>query len=109
MKKLFFVFLALFSALDAQVSSLDIENIKNQQLDLIREEMKALQTTSVDTSTDTDFKEVTVISSPSKKAISEFFGYEYLLNDVSFVDFPESVSLGFHSHHKEVDRDVLAL
>lgn len=86
MKKLFFVFLALFSALDAQVSSLDIENIKNQQLDLIREEMKALQTTSVDTSTDTDFKEVTVISSPSKKAISEFFGYEYLLNDVSFVD-----------------------
>ena len=86
MKKFFFVFLALFSALDAQVSSLDIENIKNQQLDLIREEIKALQTTDVDTSIDTDFKEVTVKSSPSKKSISEFFGYEYLLNDVSFVD-----------------------
>ena len=86
MKKFFFVFLALFSALDAQVSSLDIENIKNQQLDLIREEVKALQTTSVDDSIDTDFKEVTVKSSPSKKSISEFFGYEYLLNDVSFVD-----------------------
>ena len=43
MKKFLFVFLALFSALDAQVSSLDIENIKNQQLDLIREEVKAFK------------------------------------------------------------------
>ena len=61
MKKFFFVFLALLSILDAQVSSLDIENIKNEQLDLIRSEMKDLQVTSADDVTVPDFKEVTIL------------------------------------------------
>lgn len=86
MKKFFFVFLALFSALDAQVSSLDIENIKNQQLDLIRDEMKNLQVTDLDDVTVPDFKEVTVVPGTIKEASSEFFGYDYFTNDVSFVD-----------------------
>ena len=55
MKKFFFVFLVLLSILDAQVSSLDIENIKNEQLDLIRSEMKDLQVTSIDDVTVPDF------------------------------------------------------
>lgn len=86
MKKFFFVFLALLSILDAQVSSLDIENIKNEQLDLIRSEMKDLQVTSADDVTVPDFKEVTIVPGPSKKVSSEFFGYDYFTNDVSFVD-----------------------
>lgn len=86
MKKFFFVFLALFSALDAQVSSLDIENIKNEQLDLIRSEMKDLQVTGIDDVTVPDFKEVTIVPGPSKKVSSEFFGYDYFTNDVSFID-----------------------
>jgi len=86
MKKFFFVFLALFSALDAQVSSLDIENIKNDQLDLIRSEMKDLQVTDIDDVTEPDFKEVTIVPGPSKKVSSEFFGYDYFTNDVSFID-----------------------
>lgn len=86
MNKFFFVFLALFSALDAQVSSLDIENIKNEQLDLIRSEMKDLQETSIDDVIVPDFKKVTIEPSPSKKVSSEFFGYDYFTNDVSFVD-----------------------
>ena len=72
MKKFFFVFLALFSALDAQVSSLDIENIKNEQLDLIRSEMKDLQVTSIDDVMMPDFKEVTIVSGPSKKVYQNF-------------------------------------
>ena len=86
MKKIFFVFLALFSALDAQVSSLDIENIKNQQLDLIRDEIKAFQDTETDDVIAPDFKEVTVVPETSKEVPSEFFGYDYFTNDVSFVD-----------------------
>ena len=86
MKKFFIVFLALFSALDAQVSSLDIENIRNEQLDLIRSEMKDLQVTSIDDVTVPDFKEVTIVPGTSKKVSSEFFGYDYFTNDVSFVD-----------------------
>ena len=72
MKKFFFVFLALFSALDAQVSSLDIENIKNEQLDLIRSEMKDLQVTSIDDVTVPDFKEVTIVPGTSKKYHQNF-------------------------------------
>ena len=86
MKKFFFVFLALFSALGAQVSSLDIENIKNQQLDLIRDEIKGFQDTETDDVIAPDFKEVTVVPDILKEVPSEFFGYDYFTNDVSFVD-----------------------
>ena len=86
MKKFFFVFLALFSALDAQVSSLDIENIKNEQLDLLRNEMKNLQVTDVDDVTVPDFKEVAIVPGTLKEVSSEFFGYDYFANDVSFID-----------------------
>ena len=86
MKKIIFVFLALFSALDAQVSSLDIEKIKNQQLDLIRDEMKDFQVTATDDVIAPDFKEVTVVPETLKEVSSEFFGYDYFTNDVSFVD-----------------------
>lgn len=86
MKKIFFVFLALFSALDAQVSSLDIENIKNQQLDLIRDEIKDFQDSETDDVIAPDFKEVTVVPETLKEVPSEFFGYDYFTNDVSFVD-----------------------
>lgn len=86
MKKFFFVFLALFSALDAQVSSLDIENIKNQQLDLIRDEIKGFQDTETDDVIAPDFKEVTLVPEILKEVPSEFFGYDYFTNDVSFVD-----------------------
>jgi protein involved in polysaccharide export with SLBB domain len=86
MKNFFFVFLALFSALDAQVSSLDIENIKNEQLDLLRNEMKDLQVTDVDDVTVPDFKEVAIVPGTLKEVSSEFFGYDYFTNDVSFID-----------------------
>ena len=79
-------FLALFSALDAQVSSLDIENIKNQQLDLIRDEIKDFQDSETDDVIAPDFKEVTVVPETLKEVPSEFFGYDYFTNDVSFVD-----------------------
>ena len=68
-----------------KVSRLDIENIKNQQLDLIREEMKDLSA-DVEEVTMPDFEEVTIVPAPSKKITSEFFGYDYFTNDVSFID-----------------------
>ena len=48
--------------------------------------MKDLQVTGIDDVTVPDFKEVTIVPGPSKKVSSEFFGYDYFTNDVSFID-----------------------
>lgn len=85
--KIFFVtFLFLLANLSAQISSLDIENIKKEQLDLIKEEMKDVADTTEDDAIKESFDEVTVVPPLDEKKTSEYFGYDYFKNDITFVD-----------------------
>ena len=85
--KIFFVtFLFLLANLSAQISSLDIENIKKEQLDLIKEEMKDVADTAEDDAIKESFDEVTVVPPLDEKKTSEYFGYDYFKNDITFVD-----------------------
>lgn len=85
MKKILFIYLCLLTLLNAQLSNLDIKNIGNEQLDLIREELKNQET--IPANVEAEPLETIIVETPEiDRDRSEFFGYDYFKNDITFID-----------------------
>ena len=82
------IFLGCITVITAQVSMSDINKISNQQLDLIREELK---TNSMISTSDIDLLEnaqppIVEIEASKSKIQSDYFGYNYFKKDINFFD-----------------------
>jgi len=86
MKNPFVVFLLLLSTVHSQMSSSDLEKLKNEQLDLIKNQIQ-LQNDDEEQKIEAEIQEVYINTDLDDQVNeSKFFGYDYFNNDLSFYD-----------------------
>ena len=94
MKNIYIIFILFLSTSFAQVSMSDINKISNQQLDIIKAELKANAEPNLEKSDITEIedsnilKPVSILSTDKEvnTNVESFFGYNYFKKDISFFD-----------------------
>ena len=86
MKNPFVVFLLLLCTVHSQMSSSNLEKLKNEQLDLIKDQIQ-LENDNEKQKIEAEIQEVYINTDLDDKVNeSKFFGYDYFNNDLSFYD-----------------------
>jgi hypothetical protein len=89
MKKIMLIFIMMFNIILAQVSLSDLKSLGNEQLDQMRDELKAFSELekSISDTDPIDIPEIVEIEkSITKVEESVYFGYEYFNRDIAFFD-----------------------
>ncbi len=89
MKKIMLIFIMMFNIILAQVSLSDLKSLGNEQLDQMRDELKAFSELekSISDTDPIDIPEIVKIEkSITKVEESVYFGYEYFNRDIAFFD-----------------------
>ena len=86
MKNPFVVFLLLLCTVHSQMSSSNLEKLKNEQLDLIKDQIQ-LENDDEKQKIEAEIQEVYINTDLDDQVNeSKFFGYDYFNNDLSFYD-----------------------
>ena len=89
MKKIMLIFIMMFNIILAQVSMSDLKSLGNEQLDLLKDELKAssqLDNNISDLDSINEPEIVEIEQSNTKVEENGYFGYDYFNRDIAFFD-----------------------